>query len=411
MLKHAGWFVPDWPPLPVALPPARDFTSDDSNMKTNMKTKNTIATGLLELARVPVVALLLAVVACGCRIAMPQQKMESRIHEQNDIGVTQDQVRLRVRSLVGPMCGGIEQAADQIIAGTTNPVVQRGALVWKIEAVPSMRAALFQPNPFTAVFDAWVLCDQMADYFEAGPGSAALGDASPIAVAACGRLEEEISRVAASVSISGDVSKARTFAKNWAREHPIRHSISDRETTLSRVLEQDAAGSLSTGEAVAGITTTLDDLNRRLEVYSDQMVRQARWEAELFRSDLLTDLPLGQAMPLAGRAVTSAEQVAATVDRLGPMVERAVLAAENAPKCIASEREATILALHAERVASLMELHEAMAVERKALTQDIELISLKVVDHAFWRAAQLLAAVLAVLAIGLAGIVILLKRS
>ena len=208
------------------------------------------------------------------------------------------------------MCGELDQAADEIIAGSTNSAVQRAALVWKIEAVPAARAALFEPDPYRALFDTWVLCNQMADFFEMGPGKEALGQASPAAVAACRRLEEEMNRVAASVTISGDVSKARAFAKKWAREHPIRHSISDRETTLSRVLEQDSAGQISTGEAVAEITTTMDDLNRRLEVYSEQLFRQARWEAELFKADLIAELqlPEGNASSRAGSEVCRASQ-------------------------------------------------------------------------------------------------------
>ena len=51
-----------------------------------------------------------------------------------------------------------------------------------------------------------------------------------------------------------------------------------------------------------------------------------------------------------------------------------------------------------------------MVMERKALPQDIEVIILKMVDHAFWRAAQLLAAVLAFLAIGLVLAVTTLQR-
>jgi hypothetical protein len=378
-------------------------------------------------------ALLLGVVACGCRFAMPEHKMKASVHSQKDVAVTYNQVRLRVRAMVGPACGEIERTADQIIAGTTNAAVQRAALLWKIEGLPALRAALFQPDPYTAQFDSWVLCNQMADFFETGPGKASLGEASPIALAACRRLEEEMNRVAASMTISGDVTKGRAFAKKWAREHPIRHSITDRETTLSRVLERDSSGSISTGQAVAEITTTVDDLNRRLEVYSDQLFRQGRWEAELFKSELMADLPVAQALPLAERAVKSAEQAVATIDHLAPAIERAVVVAEAAPKLISSEREAAIKALQdelartirfvqeeriatlehltKERGAALTELHEDLVVERKALTQDIEQLSLKVVDHAFWRAAQLLAAVLALLVIGLVAIIFILKRA
>jgi hypothetical protein len=378
-------------------------------------------------------ALLFSFVACGCRFAMPEHKMNAAHHSQKDVSATYDQVRLRVRSMVGPACGVIEQAADQIIAGTTNAAVQRAALLWKIEGVPALRAALFQPDPYTAQFDSWVLCYQMANYFETGPGKLSLGEASPIAVTACHRLEEEMNQVATSMTISGDVTRGRAFAKKWAGAHPIRYSIADRETTLSRALERDSSGSMSTGEAVAEITTTVDDLNRRLEVYSDQLFRQGRWEAELFKSELMADLPVAQALPLAERAVKSAEQAVATIDRLAPAIERAVVVAEATPKLISSEREAAIKALQEEltrtirfvqeeriaalehltkeRGAALKELHEDIAVERKALTHDIEQISFRVVDHAFWRATQMLAAVLVVLAVGVVAVILSFRRT
>jgi len=137
-------------------------------------------------------------------------------------------------------------------------------------------------------------------------------------------------------------------------------------------------------------------------------------------------------LPLAERAVKSAEQAVATVDRLAPALERAVGVLETAPELIASEREAAIKAvqdeltrtikfvqeecvaaldrLTSERLAAIKDLQVTVVAEGKALTQDIEQISLKVVDHAFWRAAQLIAAVLVFLAIGLVLAVIVFKR-
>ncbi len=366
-----------------------------------------------------VLCLLVLFPVAGCRFARPQRKIEARLHEQKDLAVTQEQVRLRMRALVDPMCGELEQAADRIIAGTTDPGVRRAALLWKIEGVPALREALFQPGPFAAVMDPWVLCHQMADYFERGPGRAAFGESSSQAVSTCLGMEEQVARVAASMTISGDVSKARAFAKKWAAEHPMRYSISDRESTLSRVTERDAVGSLSAGEAVAEITTTVDDLSRKLEVYSDQLFRQARWEAELFKANLLGDLHVDQALPLAERAVKSAELAVATVDRLAPAVERAVSVAEGAPKLVASEREAAIKALQdeltrtikfvqeeriaalehltKERVAAIRDIQGTVVEERKALTADLEQMSLRVVDHAVWRVAQLVAATLVVI--------------
>jgi hypothetical protein len=382
---------------------------------------------------VALLALALTIAASGCRFAARVRKTESATgHAQKDIAVTQNQIRLRMRGLVGPMCGEIEQAADRIGASTTNRAVQRAALEWKIEAVPAMRGALFQPDPLTAVMDAWVLCRQMADYFEAGPGKTALGDSSPTAVATCRGLEETLAQVAATMTISGDVSKLRAYARQWAADYPIKHSIAGRESALSRVLERDAAGAVSTGEVMADITTTVDDLSRRLEVYSDQLVRQARWEADLLKSQILSDVPLDQALPLAARAVRAAEQAVATMDRLPPAIERAVVVAENTPKLIASEREVAIKALQVElartirfaqderagalaylteeRIAALKTLDERFAIEGKALAEDFSRISVQVVDHTLWRVAQLSAVILVALFIGAVLLLLLMRR-
>ena len=124
----------------------------------------------------PVFVAALLVTGAGCRMALPERKIEAKVYPQQDITVTQNQARLRMRALVDPMCGAIEQAADAIIAGTTNRAVQQAALSWKIEGVPAVRQALFRPDPFTAMADSWVLFFQMADYFETGRGQEALHD-------------------------------------------------------------------------------------------------------------------------------------------------------------------------------------------------------------------------------------------
>jgi len=119
----------------------------------------------------------LLVTGTGCRMALSERTIEAQVHTQQDITVTRNQVRLRMRAMVDPICGAIEQTADAIIAGTTDRAVQQAALRWKIEGVPALREALFQSDPFTAVSDTWVLFYQMADYFETGRGQEALGPA------------------------------------------------------------------------------------------------------------------------------------------------------------------------------------------------------------------------------------------
>lgn len=369
----------------------------------------------------------LVVASVGCGVSMRAPKIDSRAGTQ--VAVNANQVRLKMRSLVGPMCGEIEGAADQIAAATADPAVRRAAIRWKIEAVPTLSAALFQPEPLTAVLDTWVFFNQMADFFETGAGRKQLGDSAPVAVASCRRLEQEIADVFTAMTPSGDISKVRDFTKSWAAAHPIRHSIPDRETALGRALERDVPESWSTaGEAVADLTTSVDDFNRKVDVYSGHLVRQVEWEAELLRGDL----GLADARPLAERAVQSAERTAAAFDRIAPGVERTAAVAESAPALLASERKAaidelsmeltrTIQFLQEERIAALKQvtveriaaidaMSQTVSKERQALDRDIERIGSDVVDRAMWRFAQVAAAILLALCAWTVATLVLIRK-
>ena len=393
----------------------------------------------------------LFLIGSGCTISPERYQIDPRVHAESDISANFEQARLQMRGLVQPMSGVIVASANQILAGTSDPAIRREALRWKIEAVPALREALFQPNPMTALGDAWVLTFQMTDYFESGPGAKALGEARAIAVTASQRLEAEMARVAASVTVSGDVSRTREYVRKWAADHPIQQSIAGRESILSHIMERELAASFSPTEAVGNLVVSVDDLNRRLEIYSAQLLDQSRWQAELFLTDFTREhqlekaVPLAEqavriagqaaddftrivpvlegslstlekALPLAESAVTSAGRAVEALDRTIPAVERSLAVVEKAPALVAAEREAamkalsaelrrtlaffdgerlaTLKQLDAERKAVVQDLAEGVAQERKLLAQDIDGIALKAVDRAFLRAAQLCAAVL-----------------
>lgn len=381
--------------------------------------------------RLAVVGILTAA-AAGCHVKAPPQSMDESIHSRDDLAVNTQQVRLRVRALVEPLSGAIVESADRIGAGTDDPAVRRAALLWKIEAVPALREALFRPNPFAAIMDSWVLAWQMSDHFETGRGAGALGDAAPAAVTTCRWLENEIRRVAASMTVSGNVSKAAEFARSWAGEHPIRHSIASRESTLSRVGEREIAETLSTTELAGSVAVSLDDLTRRMDVYSAQLLEQSRWQAELFAMELAADYQLEKAMPLAETAVQSATETLDAVRELLPSVADTLGVAQSAPALVSQERQAAIGAaaaeisrvirvvqeerlatleyLSREREAVLAEVRQTIADERNAATGDVERIGVDIVDRIMLRVAQLVGGILVAVFVGAVALLFITRR-
>ena len=136
--------------------------------------------------------------------------------------------------------------------------------------------------------------------------------------------------------------------------------------------------SWSTGEAVAEITTSIDDLNRKLDVYSEHVFRQARWEAELVASDLrLADVP-----PLAERSVQSAESLgrlstgsrrASSGWRPSPRRRRLSSPRSGRPRSTAWAREPTrmIAFLQQERVVALKQVTDERIAAINTITQAV----------------------------------------
>jgi hypothetical protein len=352
------------------------------------------------------------------------------LHRPDDIAVNREQLRLRVRALVGPITGRIESAADEIAAESTEASVQRAALEWKIDAVPAMREALFLPTPSMALMDAWVFLQQMSDYFDYGPGKISLGASSAKAAAACRSLEDELTRVAASTTTSGDVSGARESVRQWAAAHPITSTIAAREPVNSVEFKKDLGDTLSVGESAAEIAITLDDLNRKLVSFTTQLPRQARWEIDRQRHELVDTLQSIEA-PLAERTVTSVERLSAAVDRVVPVVERAAGTAERTKDFFDTERRAAAAGLDAEltrtiafaqgeriatmaqltneRIATIDDLHKVIDEEQQAIGSQIDQLSYRMVDHAIDRMERFVWQVLAAVVGAVFGGIILVR--
>jgi hypothetical protein len=378
------------------------------------------------------VAVGLALALVSCKSSAPSRGIpRSQIHPEADVAVNAEQARLRMRALVGPFCGGLESAADEIIAGTTNRAIRREALLWKIEAVPTMREALFHANPFIALGDTWVLLWQMDEYFENGHGKRELGDSAGIAAAECVSLEKQLTEVAATFTQSGNVSDVRGFTEKFAPEHPIEHSIAGRESVVSYFTKRKLQETFSAPQAAGDFIVTMDDVSRRMDVYSGQLLEQSRWQAELFAMDLASEYQFQSVMPLATKAVESAAVAASVAERTVGPLDRTATALEKFPEVIAKERAAALQAVHEEvsrtiefaqqepraifeqltkeRAAALLELHRNVAEERVAFTADLQRLSFDVVDRAFLRMAQL-GAVFVLVMFGSAVVLLLLTR-
>ena len=102
-----------------------------------------------------------------------------------------EELRIRVRALIRPILGTVEENANRIIAAETDPQGRRNALMAKIEMTSTLLAALLRTDPLLALADAWGYVIQV-EALESRPSiQASFGSTLPIATSGVIAIESQ----------------------------------------------------------------------------------------------------------------------------------------------------------------------------------------------------------------------------
>jgi hypothetical protein len=357
-------------------------------------------------------------VFAGCQTLPRESRMMKQ--EAPGIKVSAAELRIRVQALAIPFSGVIADAADEIMAKSADQNVRRHALLWKMNAIPALFTAIFQPEPAVAALDVWAFSEQMVGYFGQGPGKEALGKYHTIALEASQQINTKVMDLARSVSVDSDLSRPKAAIQSWAARHPITSPFFHRESVVKEFADIIAESDLTALAAVGKLTVGMDDLAAWVAVYSEYLPNQARWQVELLLME----------SSARGGIDVQVEELA----MLSESLERVIPIVEKSPEFVSRERGAVLKALREERVATLESINEqriatlesidlqrfstlewftqeriatiaALRQERIDATKDIEATSSRIIDtgfmntegmidHFFLRTAQLLVGLL-----------------
>ncbi|MCP4898968.1 MAG: hypothetical protein GY906_18515, partial [bacterium] len=364
------------------------------------------------------ILLLICFFTASCTSTAPT---ESRLMKESpNVTVSAPELRVKVRALAPRFSGIIETAADQIMRQTNDPEHHSLALRWKVTGVPSIQAALFQPDPLAAVMDTWTLIVQTRFYLEEGPGTQIPPEARKIGLSAALLLEKEIIEFAVSISTPEVAAAFHQRVVKWARKHPV-ENFSTRQSPAGDLAHLTAGSQMSAFKAVGNMTETMDDLIARVDLYNQYLPKQARWQAELlmvqglYYSGIRDSLEDVAAIPqgiegisekisaerdfvlsqLIGEKDSTLEWIQGERLDVQDFIVRERLAVMD---ILAQERGILLATVEQERLAVFDAVHQ----ERIAALQDVERMSNELltdpvkglIDYAFVRAAQLLGGVL-----------------
>ena len=293
-------------------------------------------------------------------------------------------LRIRVRALASRFSGLLEAMADDISARAGDVKTRHAMTQFKINGIPAMQAALFQPDPVAALLDGWVLLAQLQQVLPKLQREELAEPLKAVARQQFADMEAEVEQLWRELTGRPDTSDARRRVHRWAAEHPLAKTLAARESTASLLADLTARSNVGLLGATAALIQDTQDLTARLDVQAAWLPKQVRWQGEYLLLEALTD-------PSTGAAVRE------DIGGLLGAVERVTRVMETMPAVLARERQAALSALHQERletqdyVTSEREaLLGALRAERVAALADVDRMGSAWVDQAFDRAARLM---------------------
>ena len=351
------------------------------------------------------------------------------------------ELRIRVRALIRPTLGIVEESADRSLREATDPAVRRGNVVWKIETTTTLLTAMLRNDPVLALADAWGYAFQVESLLARPEVAARYGKYAPDASAAMAQIRAKFRDFAASVQDGATAEAFEAAIRQWADRNPIEGALYRRPSVdfeFATVLATSGSGGAFA--ALGNLDETTADLTTRMDLYTMYFPRLARWEAELAVNDLAQGIDPKGLIADIDRVTQAADRIATVAEGVPELAARersAALDAVRAERIAATrdlqgERRAVVAAVDQERIAALKEiesiaerlldrtggpLNEAVrndltelvrAVEdmRKRTINDAGLVLNRVVDHAFLRALELL---LIAAGLGAVGVVLYLR--
>jgi hypothetical protein len=360
------------------------------------------------------------------------------------LNLTTAQLQIKVRALADPFSGIIEETVWELCKTTDDPAEHRLLLIWQINLINSIQRAAFQPNPVAAFFDTWALVEQFREYVVSGARPSFTDEQRAITLEAIDRMEAALFVIAVEAADENAAAAVQAQIKDWAAAHPV-NRFAVRDSPQSEMAEWSARADLGALASVKHLGATLDDVMARLDLYSEYVPKQASWHAQAVAYDWLDPNDAQSLFADLTTTATAFDRIASTVEDLPALVadERRVvldtvalereLVLEELLTTVSelkvfiqdqridfvehqlrTERDAVFEAIAAERAIIIAEARaerkDTMTELDQILDGLVERSAIKVVDHFFMRALQLVAILLVGLALIAIVVVAVWKR-
>lgn len=245
-------------------------------------------------------------------------------------GYSQDELRAELSDYASNATGIITDTADTVSERSSDRLVRKRCLLFKVNVIPLVQDAAFQQNPQEAYVSMLTLIVLLRQYVEDGAGKSALGPDTPMVLDAARQLESDLLEIGAKFLGTKRVQEVHAEVAAYAKRRPIpgrEFALESAQRTVADVEEtsffqQVTAVPLVPFRALEGVGDTAAAV-RDFNATSREFVRtiehlpaQMRWQVELLLYDVEerdTTVALLASLESVSR---SADRVSEAADRL-----------------------------------------------------------------------------------------------
>jgi len=281
------------------------------------------------------------------------------------LSVSANQLQLQTFEMGRYLATLIEQAADSIKAGSTDPAIRHNALLWKISAIPLVQEAALRNDPHVAGVDLLAFTVQQREYFTTGAGRNSFGTQQPIAVAAAGEAERAVLDLGRRIMQGGELpAAAEANMRKWAASHPMQGPAIRRASIIDSDWEALGLSDRSLTATIGNVDRTMVNISYRLSYLNETLAMEVRWNAELAAEEALS---MPRVDSLFGAGTGTLRSVGALADDLPSLIDRQRGAMM---RDIDLERVAMMRDINRQRVLAFQDLAAQRLALEAALTRE-----------------------------------------
>jgi hypothetical protein len=287
--------------------------------------------------------------------------------------ITQQELREELLRYASRFEATVIATADTISAGTSDPVIERRALRWKLGVTPVVNQAAFMPEPEASYVAMLAVATSMHDFLTIGGGVDAFGDQQQLAVDASTDLLAGAVELGERFLTKKELARVTGEVEGQVRKRPIRgefvaeqvQSLAT-ETAASPIFDWVTAIPLSPFRALQGVdegAQAIREFNETAMQFSRTvagMPNLIRWNLELLALDISQQGDIGASLKNFDALARSAESISLTATALPETLRELLAEAERtgqslAPLSASLERSAAAVAGAGEAWGGLVE--------------------------------------------------------